>query len=191
MPAHLILGGARSGKSRYAETLAAQSALPVTLIATAQALDAEMAQRIAHHRQHRPAHWQVIEEPIALAHTLRPLLCAPRLILIDCLSLWLANLLADWQPAAPDAPPAPPPAGLSQQTDALLELLPALPAHTQLLLVANEVGLGLVPETPLGRLYRDEAGRLNQRLAAQCERVSLLVAGLPLAIKGDASGAPA
>lgn len=183
MTTHLLLGGARSGKSRHAETLAQQSGLPVTLIATAQALDQEMTQRIAHHRQQRPAHWHVIEEPLMLASVLATLLDRPRAIIVDCLSLWLANLLGDWD--APDlaVPPPPLPARLYQQTTALFNCLTTVPNTSALYLVSNETGLGLVPATPLGRLYRDEAGRLNQRLAQLCDHATLLVAGLPLTLK--------
>ena len=181
MTAHLILGGARSGKSRHAETLARNSGLPVTVIVTAEALDAEMADRIRRHREDRPAAWRVVETPVALADALRDEAGAGRCVIVDCLTLWLMNLMA-----GADALPAPLHADhlprLLVERAALLDCVPNLPG--QILLVANEVGLGLVPETPLGRLFRDEAGRLNQALAAVCERVTFVVAGLPLALKG-------
>jgi len=183
MPAHLILGGARSGKSRYAETLAHASGLPVTVIATAEALDAEMTARIRRHQDDRPAGWRTVETPVTLAATLREEARDGRCVIVDCLTLWLLNLMtgAENLPEPPDASHLP---QLQAERAALLDSLPALPG--QILLVANEVGLGLVPETPLGRLYRDEAGRLNQALARVCERVSFVAAGLPLALKGKA-----
>lgn len=183
MPAHLILGGARSGKSRHAESLAAASGLPVTVIATAEALDDEMAARIRRHQDDRPAGWRTVETPVALAATLQREASAGRCVIVDCVTLWLTNLMAGAEdlPAPADAGRLP---ALQAERAALLDILPTLPA--QVLLVANEVGLGLVPETPLGRLYRDEAGRLNQMLAAVCERVTFVAAGLPLALKGGA-----
>lgn len=180
MPRHLILGGARSGKSRFAEQLATDSGLPVTVVATAEALDAEMAARIARHRSDRPAHWRTVEAPRELAEVLRATCGDGQCVVVDCLTLWLANTLGDGIPGAELATIAPAPQSRSEQ-EALLAALPDLPG--ELILVANELGLGLVPESPLGRLFRDEAGRLNQRVAALCERVSLVVAGLPLNLK--------
>ena len=181
MPAHLILGGARSGKSHLAERLAQDSGLPVSVIVTAEALDAEMAERIRRHREDRPSTWRVVETPVALAQALRDEAHEGRCVIVDCLTLWLMNLMTD-----ADALPAPLhadhlPRFLAERA-ALLDCLPQLPG--QILLVANEVGLGLVPETPLGRLFRDEAGRMNQAVAAICERVTFVAAGLPLTLKG-------
>lgn len=183
MPAHLILGGARSGKSRFAEALARRSGEPVTVIATAQALDEEMSARIARHRQDRPRHWTTVESPVALAETLAREAGDGRHVIVDCLTLWLLNIMAGAEelPPPPDALRLP---EFATQRRALLHVLPALPGTV--LLIANEVGLGLVPETPLGRLFRDEAGRLNQDLAAICPRVSFIAAGLPLELKGGA-----
>lgn len=180
MPAHLILGGARSGKSRFAETLADRSGEPVTVIATAQALDEEMAARIRRHRADRPRHWKTVESPVALAETLAREAACGRHVIVDCLTLWLLNVMAGAEelPSPPDAALL---ADFQAQRRALLEVLPALPGTV--LLIANEVGLGLVPETALGRLFRDEAGRLNQALAAICPRVSFVAAGLPLELK--------
>lgn len=180
MPAHLILGGARSGKSRHAENLAAASGLPVTVIATAEALDDEMKARISRHQEDRPAGWRTVETPVALAATLAREADEGRCVIVDCLTLWLSNLMAGAaDPAVADLPPA-----LATERAALLEILPTL--RGEVLLVANEVGLGLVPDTPLGRVFRDEAGRLNQMVAAACARVTFVAAGLPLALKGSA-----
>ncbi|WP_332675763.1 bifunctional adenosylcobinamide kinase/adenosylcobinamide-phosphate guanylyltransferase [Aromatoleum sp.] len=181
MSAHLILGGARSGKSRLAETLAQDSGLPVTVIATAEALDPEMAERIRRHREDRPAAWRVVETPVALAQALRDEAHEGRCVIVDCVTLWLMNLMvgAELLPAPLDAHHLP--RFLAERT-ALLDCVLQLPGP--ILLVANEVGLGLVPETPLGRLFRDEAGRMNQALAGLCEKVTFVAAGLPLALKG-------
>ncbi len=181
MPAHLILGGARSGKSRHAEALAAASGLPVTVIVTAEALDDEMAARIRRHREDRPAAWTTVEAPRALAATLVREAAPGRCVIVDCLTLWLANLMAGAE-ALPEPLDADRLAPLQAERAALLAALPDLPGTV--LLVANEVGLGLVPETPLGRLFRDEAGRLNQAVAGRCEKVSFVAAGLPLVLKG-------
>ena len=166
----LILGGAISGKSALAGRQAAASGSHVVWVATAQALDAEMAERIARHRAERPADWQTVEEPLHLAETLCRLASADRCVVVDCLTLWLTNLLL-----AEDA------TLLERETAALFGALPTLPGT--LLLVANEVGLGIVPENALARRFRDEAGRLNQRVAALCERVTFVAAGLPLKLK--------
>lgn len=170
MPRTLILGGRRSGKSARAQQLAAQSA-DVVLIATATACDEEMTVRIAHHRRTRPAHWQVCEEPQALASALQRLAQPHRCVLVDCLTLWQTHLLLQTDEAT-----------LQRETDALLAVLPTLPGD--ILLVSNEVGWSIVPESPLARRFADEVGRLHQRLAAVCERVELVVAGLPLCMKG-------
>lgn len=167
----LILGGARSGKSAYAETQAVSSGLAVTYIATAEAADAEMAERIAHHRQQRPSHWLLVEEPLALAQVLSEHAATDRCLIVDCLTLWLSNLLAADETR------------LQHELDALYKVLPKLPGRV--LLVSNEVGWGIVPDNALARHFRDEAGRLHQRLAAQCERVTLVAAGLPLQLKGS------
>lgn len=166
---HLILGGARSGKSRHAEQLAEQSGSTVVYVATAEALDAEMEARIAHHRERRPGGWALVEEPLALATVLRAQAAPGRCLLVDCLTLWLGNLLAA------DAP------RMAQEIDALYATLPTLPG--EILLVSNEVGWGIVPDNALARRFRDEAGRLHQQLATLCDHVTLVVAGLPLALK--------
>ncbi|AZF43732.1 Adenosylcobinamide kinase [Pseudomonas sp. R1-43-08] len=169
----LILGGARSGKSRLAETLAGASGLPVMYIATSQPLDGEMNQRVALHRARRPDHWGLIEEPIELARVLRDNAAAERCLLVDCLTLWLTNLLMLEDPER-----------LASERDQLLETLAALPG--QIIFVSNETGLGVVPLGELTRRYVDEAGWLHQALAERCQRVVLTVAGLPLTLKGTA-----
>ncbi len=169
----LILGGVRSGKTRHAQQLATNSGLAVTYLATAQAGDGEMADRIAHHRASRPAHWQLIEEPLALASTLHALAAPGRCILVDCLTLWLTNLLLHDDGRR-----------LPAERDALLATLPTLPG--EIILVSNETGLGVVPLGELTRRYCDEAGWLHQALAAVCERVVFTVAGLPMVLKGAA-----
>lgn len=164
-----IIGGARSGKSGFAQQRALASSLPVTYLATAQAGDAEMADRIARHRAERPAVWGLVEEPLALATALQTHAALDRCLLVDCLTLWLSNLLAAGDHR------------LSTETEALLDVLPALPGRV--LLVSNEVGQGIVPTNPLARRFRDEAGRLHQAVAGRCDRVTLVVAGLPLTLK--------
>ncbi|KAF0206514.1 MAG: adenosylcobinamide kinase / adenosylcobinamide-phosphate [Gallionellaceae bacterium] len=168
----LILGGVRSGKSRLAEQHANDSGLDVVYVATAQVRDAEMQQRIAHHQARRPAHWQVIEAGQNLAEVLQQQAAANRCVLVDCLTLWLTQLLCDTDEAV-----------LSREVDALLALLPALPGH--IILVSNETNMGIVPMGELSRSYCDEAGRLHQQVGALCERVILTVAGLPLIVKGS------
>ncbi|MCU1737131.1 MULTISPECIES: bifunctional adenosylcobinamide kinase/adenosylcobinamide-phosphate guanylyltransferase [Pseudomonas] len=169
----LILGGARSGKSRLAERLAAESTLPVTYIATSQPLDGELNERVALHRQRRPAHWQLIEEPLELARVLGENAAADTCLLVDCLTLWLTNLLM-----LDDAE------RLNIEREALLQSLAQLPG--EIIFVSNETGLGIVPLGELTRRYVDEAGWLHQALAERCQRVVLTVAGLPLTLKGTA-----
>lgn len=168
----LILGGARSGKSRLAEQLAASSGLAVTYIATSQALDGEMSARIAHHRERRPAAWGLIEEPLELARVLRDNAAPDRCLLVDCLTLWLTNLLMLEDDAR-----------LAAEREALLQILPRLPGR--IVLVSNETGLGVVPLGELSRRYVDEAGWLHQALAERCQRVVFTVAGLPMVLKGE------
>lgn len=178
----IIFGGARSGKSALAEQRARDSGLAVTYIATAEAGDSEMAARIAHHRARRPADWHSIEEPLHLAACLRREAAAGRLLLVDCLTLWLTNLLFKGQAAAQaDAGAAIDCPLLQTEWQALLDTLPQLPGH--IILVSNEVGQGVVPLGASTRLFVDEAGRLNQRIAALADRATLVVAGLPLQLK--------
>ncbi|MGJ3441824.1 bifunctional adenosylcobinamide kinase/adenosylcobinamide-phosphate guanylyltransferase [Pseudomonas sp. Je.1.5.c] len=170
---NLILGGARSGKSRLAEQLAQDSGLAVTYIATSEPLDGEMNARVKLHRQRRPDHWALIEQPLQLAAVLRAEAAPGRCLLVDCLTLWLTNLLMleDDQ-------------RLAQERDALLDCLQSLPGT--IILVSNETGLGVVPMGELTRRYVDLAGWLHQAVAERCERVVLTVAGLPLMLKGPA-----
>lgn len=167
----LILGGMRSGKSRLAEQFARESGLPVTYLATATARDEEMRQRIAHHQSQRPDHWQLVEEPLTLAAALQRHAAEGHCILVDCLTLWLTNLLCLEDEAR-----------LHRETAGLLDALPALPGT--LILVSNETGMGVVPLGELTRRYCDEAGRLHQAVAQRCDKVILTVAGLPLNLKG-------
>jgi len=163
----LVLGGARSGKSRHAESLIAALPPPWTYVATAEAGDEEMAARIKSHRERRGPQWRTIEAPRDLAKALSA--CPDGPVLVDCLTLWLSNLmLAE--------------ADIEAETAHLEQTLAA--ASGPLVLVANEVGSGIVPSYPLGRRFCDAQGVLNQRIAARAERVILIVAGLPLLLKG-------
>lgn len=174
MPGTLILGGARSGKTRYAQQLAQDSGLAVVYVATATAQDAEMQARIVRHRDERPAGWTTIEEPLHLGDCLRAQAAPGRCLIVDCLTLWLSNLLCLDDDAL-----------LQHERAALVDVLPALPGR--LILVANETGLGVVPLGALTRRYVDEAGWLHQTLAQRCERVVMTVAGLPLVLKERAA----
>ena len=196
MTVELVLGGARSGKSRYA-LQHALSAAHVTWIATAQAFDAEMQQRISHHQAERPSHWRTFETSLYLSQTLAQQ-SDQLMIVVDCLTLWVSNWLCqptqhsnsdhsssdhsteqatshslstEWQ---------------TEQSDFLrqIERFSGLPER--LILVSNEVGFGIVPDNPLARLFRDEVGQLHQRIAAIANQVTLVVAGLPLSIKPHA-----
>lgn len=164
-----VLGGARSGKSHFAESFVASLPRPWVYVATAEAHDDEMAARIAEHQARREAGWQTIEAPHELPEAIRG---APKgaVVLVDCLTLWLSNIMHG-------------PFDIDRAIGQLEEAL-----HTRenaTVLVSNEVGLGLVPETRLGRAFRDAQGRLNQRIAAFASRVVLVVAGQPLILKGS------
>lgn len=177
----LIIGGARSGKTAHAialaGTLSAARGADVTYVATAQALDEEMQHRISLHRAERPAAWRTLEAPARLAQALRGL-PAPAIIVIDCMTLWLSNaLLQDFRE---DAPTAALPAWEAERAD-FLQWLQAV--RGDVLLISNEVGAGIVPLSPLARRFQDEQGRLNQQLAAACDRVTLVVAGIAVPIK--------
>ncbi|HFG6862677.1 bifunctional adenosylcobinamide kinase/adenosylcobinamide-phosphate guanylyltransferase [Acinetobacter baumannii] len=168
----LILGGARSGKSRLAEQTAISMQLAVTYVATAQALDPEMQSRIAHHQNQRPAHWSLVEEPLFLAKTLQKIDRPNQIILVDCLTLWLTNLLL-----------------LEDQNiqqfecEQLLKILPTL--ESEVILVSNETGLGVVPLGEISRRFVDEAGRLHQALGQIADKVVFCVAGFPMILKGE------
>ena len=168
-----VIGGARSGKSRYAENLLAALPPPWTYVATAEALDAEMSERIGAHRARRGPQWRTVEAPRDLVGALSACDAAP--VLIDCLTLWLSNLML----AASD---------IETETARLEQVLAA--AKAPIVLVANEVGSGIVPEHALGRKFRDWQGVLNQRIAARADRVVLVVAGLPLVLKGTPKEVP-
>jgi len=169
----LVLGGARSGKSRYAESLITASKPPWIYVATAEAGDEEMAARIKTHRERRNPCWRTIEAPREIATALAG--CETTPVLIDCLTLWLSNLVLAH-------------ADIDREINRLDGALLAMKAPV--IVVANEVGLGIVPERPLGRHFRDWQGVLNQRMAAQAGRVVLMVAGLPLAVKDNLEGRP-
>ena len=164
----LILGGARSGKSRYAEALAARYGRPAVYVATAQATDAEMAARIAQHQAQRGSGWRTIEEPLALAQCLGVEAAADCVLLVDCLTLWLSNVMA----ADKD---------VDHEIAALVAGLEDLPGPV--ILVANEVGHGIVPMNAVARRFRDHAGLLHQRLAAIADHVVFVVAGLGQVLK--------
>ncbi len=179
----LILGGVRSGKSRYAERRAHDLAEDVTFIATAEPHgDDGMAQRIRDHRARRPEHWRTVEEPRALAQAILEHDSAQRVLLVDCLSLWLTNLLLADEASA-SSPPAS--ASLEAERERLLQAVES--AHGHLLLIGNETGLGVTPTTALARRFCDEAGGLHQALATRCEQVTWLLAGLPQPVKSAPS----
>lgn len=165
----------RSGKSRLAEHIALRARLPVTYIATARPGDAEMTRRIAAHREHRPADWRTREVPLDLPGVLAAESDAGGCLLVECLTLWLTNLLLE--PGASDA-------GIASACDALRDAVAAAPGR--IILVGNETNMGVVPLGELSRRYCDHAGRLHQLLGAVCDQVTLMVAGLPLAVKGPA-----
>jgi adenosylcobinamide kinase/adenosylcobinamide-phosphate guanylyltransferase len=166
----LVLGGARSGKSRYAEALVTSSRpAPWVYVATAEALDPEMVERIARHRSDRTLGWTTVEEPLDLTGVLERYAVPGATVLVDCLTMWLCNLLG---------------AGMDVEwaTMALESTLAAVPGNV--VLVTNELGLGIVPDNPMARAFRDHAGRLNQKVAERASKVVLMVAGLPLVVKG-------
>ena len=164
----LVLGGARSGKTRYAQRLAESSGLETVLIATAEGGDDEMAARIAAHRAERGPAWRVVEEPRGLFAALMREAGPGRCLVVDCATLWLANLMLAGS-------------GLEAPTQALAASLPGLAGPV--IIVSNEVGCGIVPDNALSRAFRDAQGRLNQALAAACDAVMLVTAGLPQRLK--------
>lgn len=174
MSTTLILGGARSGKSAYAEKLATDSGLAVTYIATAQVYDDEFKSRIVHHQSRRPKSWGLIEEPHYLAKTLIANATENRCLIVDCLTLWLAQWIC------PDCQ-LPQDSTWQQQREHLLTTLNTLPG--KIILVSNEVGMGIVPLGETNRQFQDEQGRLNQAIANVVEEVVFVAAGLPLKLK--------
>lgn len=171
----LVLGGARSGKSSYAEKLAMESGLPVTYIATAQVYDNEFKARVQHHKDRRPASWALVEEPHRIAQTLSRLAQPNQCLIVDCLTVWLAQwICADCNP--------PKDSNWQLEREAFLTLLPTL-AGT-IILVSNEVGMGIVPLGEINRQFQDEQGRLNQAVAEIANSVVFIAAGLPLKLKG-------
>lgn len=174
MAIHLVLGGARSGKSTYAEKLAKDNNLAVAYIATAQVYDDEFRARIQHHQDRRPADWTLVEEPHYLANILKKLATAENCLIVDCLTLWLAQWIC------PDCNP-PKSSSWQEQREALLQVLPTLPG--KIILVSNEVGMGIVPLGAINRQFQDEQGRLNQAIASIADQVSFVAAGLPLRLK--------
>ncbi len=169
----LILGGVRSGKSRLAEQAAIDSGLAVTYIATATlhgSSDSEMSHRITQHKSRRPVSWTLVEEPYALAKTVEQHASSTSCLLVDCLTLWLTNLLISEDLHQ-----------FKKERDAFIEIFPKLPGH--IILVSNETNMGIIPMDKLSRKFCDEAGRLHQMLAQQCDHVVLAVAGLPHMIK--------
>ncbi len=170
--AHLILGGARSGKTAYALYVAEKTGLEKCMIVTAKAEDQEMMDRIAWHRAERSPDWIVVEEGLQLSEALQGLARLDRVVVVDCLTLWLSNLFfeeKDWVVEAKN----------------LADCLESLEGST--IFVSNEIGLGLVPESHLARAFRDAHGRLNQILAETCEAVTFVAAGLPVILKKDSN----
>ncbi len=170
----LVLGGVRAGKSNYAQELASDAGR-VLFVATAEAGDPEMAARIASHRRTRPVDWDTLEEPVDLAAALPPLLNRYDTVVLDCLTLWVSNLLLE------DAGAAPTRGDILSETRSLLDVYDD--GDASWIVVSNEVGLGVVPATDLGRAYADELGRVNQLVAAEADDVYFVAAGLPLRMK--------
>lgn len=165
----LVLGGARSGKSGFAEQLVSDSGLEAVYVATGRSFDTEMEDRIRHHRERRGAQWRTIEEPLALTETLQEQGREGRAMLVDCLTLWVTNLMMDNRDVDAEA---------SRLAHALSEIGGAV------VLVSNEVGMGIVPDNAMARQFRDHAGRLHQLVAEKAQDVYLMAAGLPLKMKG-------
>ena len=171
-----ILGGVRSGKSSFAQKLAS-SGERVLFVATAEAGDREMADRIRVHRESRPPKWETLEEPVELVEALKPVLGKYDTVLLDCLTLWVSNLLLRGTDAVSSR------RHILARAEGLAGLIQG--SDCSWIVVSNEVGLGVVPPTELGRVYADELGRVNQLLAAEADDVYFMAAGLPIALKGD------
>lgn len=183
MSTTFVLGGARSGKSAYAEALALSTGRDAIYIATASAGDNEMAGRIAHHRERRPDAWVTVEEPLKLGEALNTWTAPNRVVLVDCLTLWLSNLIFSENGAFPETGMVTLPPRFIVERERLLDALAQ--SRGDIILVSNEVGMGIVPMGALTRCFADEAGRLNQAVAALSNRVVLVAAGLPLMLKDD------
>ncbi|WP_196259393.1 bifunctional adenosylcobinamide kinase/adenosylcobinamide-phosphate guanylyltransferase [Pelagibacterium limicola] len=168
----LVLGGARSGKTTLAERLAMRMGASPAYLATAEALDDEMAERVASHQRQREGRFTTIEEPMELAQTIFAATQNHDVVLVDCLTLWITNLLSMERDVA-------------DEVEDLVDMLAAIES-TRIILVSNEVGMGIVPDHPLGRTFRDLAGAAHQRLAETCAHVYLVVAGIPMVVKGTA-----
>lgn len=174
----LILGGARSGKSSYAQQLAEEAGKSVTFIATAQALDEEMSARIQKHRAERPTAWETLEVPLGIAPHIKKI--QSEVVILDCITLLLSNFLMQFvkDDRVDEAP------FMQSVQKEISDLLSAIRESNQhWLIVSNEVGLGLVPPYPMGRVYRDGIGWANQRLAKEAEQVLFMVAGIPMKVK--------
>lgn len=166
----LVLGGARSGKSTFAESLAGQSNRRKVYLATGEAWDDEMEQRIASHRQRRGTEWTAVEHPLEITQFIAAQADQDTCILVDCLTLWLTNLMIAKE-------------NVEERSGELVQILSALPANSSVLLVSNEVGQGIVPVEKMARLFRDHAGRLHQDIAAMAHNVWFVTAGLPQRLK--------
>ena len=167
----LVLGGARSGKTGFAERLAMRAGETPLYLATAQALDAEMRERVPMHQQQRHKRFATLEQPIALTTALKAAAKSHDVILVDCLTLWITNLIGANEDVA-------------KAVDELASALPEIET-SRVILVSNEVGLGIVPDNPLARMFRDLSGAAHQRLAEICTDVHFVVAGLPVTLKGE------
>lgn len=176
----LVTGGVRSGKSSFAESLAGKLGDNITFIATAQALDREMGERIAQHRAGRPIHWKTIEEPYQVEQIINEVGSKTDVILVDCLTLLVSNLMQDYGEEVFNR-------SLADEIMKVIDRITgaSLQCRGTVIIVSNEVGLGLVPANPMGRFFRDILGKANQKIAAQADRVYLLVAGIPMQIKGN------
>jgi adenosylcobinamide kinase/adenosylcobinamide-phosphate guanylyltransferase len=168
----LVLGGARSGKTGFAERLALRAGTRPAYLATAQALDAEMRERVESHKQQRAKVFSTIEEPLRLSAALRKAARTHDVILVDCLTLWITNLIVANE-------------NVAAAVDELLETLAGI-GDSKVILVSNEVGLGIVPDNAMARMFRDLAGAAHQRLAEICDDAYFVVAGLPMVLKGAA-----
>ncbi len=178
----LITGGARSGKSRFAQEMAAKSGMPVLFVATAQAGDDEMKRRIEAHRKSRPADWRTLESPVNVGKSILESLGNSRLVLIDCLTLLVSNAIGPFlSPDGADIDEAKAEEAVAQETHGILRCIQA--AEAEFIIVTNEVGLGLVPDNKLGRAYRDLLGKANQQIATAADDVYFMISGLPLRVK--------